>query len=68
MEIPTKAQRNVWRKSKGHGMVSAIGEYTPEEFWVLLDAVDALEKENERLASMECDCRVDLSKSERVPQ
>ncbi len=37
-----RADREAWRKQRGEGMTSAIGEYTPEEFWDLLDDVDAL--------------------------
>lgn len=31
-----------WRKWQGEGMTSAIGEFTPPEFWELLDAYEAL--------------------------
>jgi hypothetical protein len=31
-----------WREEQGKGMASAIGEYTPPEFWELLDAYEAL--------------------------
>lgn len=31
-----------WREKRDHGMISAIGEYTPEEFWTLLDAYERL--------------------------
>jgi hypothetical protein len=37
-----KAQLDLWRKLKGEGMTSALGEYTPEEFWELLDAYEKL--------------------------
>lgn len=30
-----------WRKRQGKGMISALGEYTPSEFWELLDAYEA---------------------------
>ena len=33
-----------WRKVRGHGMVSAVGEYTPSEFWLLLDSFERLER------------------------
>ena len=42
--IPTKEQRTEWRKlAENTMMISAVGEYTPEEFTILLDAVDELE-------------------------
>lgn len=47
--IPTKEQREAWRELAKEGMVSAVGEYTPGEFTVLLDAIDELETENRRL-------------------
>lgn len=37
-----KAQIAEWRKHQGEGMISALGEYTPPEFWELLDAYEAL--------------------------
>jgi hypothetical protein len=40
--MTTKAQRTEWRKLQGQGMTSAVGEYTPPEFWELLDDVDRL--------------------------
>lgn len=30
------------RTHRGEGMISAVGEYTPEEFWGLLDHAEAL--------------------------
>lgn len=47
--MTTKEQRDEWRKLKGEGKESAIGEYTPEEFWELLDEIDSLEKERGEL-------------------
>lgn len=38
--IPAEA-RAAWRKEQGQGMISAVGEYTPAEFWELLDAYEA---------------------------
>lgn len=44
--IPAKAKRDEWRKlAMETVMISAVGEYTPEEFLVLLDAVDELEQQ-----------------------
>ncbi len=37
-----KATRDEWRAQRDEAMVSAIGEYTPREFWELLDAYEAL--------------------------
>jgi hypothetical protein len=31
-----------WRALQGRGMVSAVGEYTPDAFWELLDAYEDL--------------------------
>jgi len=39
-EIP-KSLRDKWHREKGNGMTSAVGEYTPGEFWMLLDAYEA---------------------------
>jgi len=42
--IPSKTQRDEWRQLAADTMMtSALGEYTPSEFVVLLDAVDELE-------------------------
>lgn len=30
------------RSKRGEGMVSAVGEYTPDEFWALLDLAEGL--------------------------
>lgn len=35
-------QINEWRALKNDGMRSAIGEYTPEEFWEALDDIERL--------------------------
>ena len=34
-----------WRKLHGKGLVSAVGEYTPDEFWLLLDSFERLERD-----------------------
>ena len=47
--MTTKEQRDEWRKLNGQGVTSAIGEYTPAEFWTLLDQIDALEAELDEL-------------------
>ena len=39
-----KATIAEWRKEQGIGMTSALGDYTPPEFWELLDAYEAQEK------------------------
>lgn len=41
----TKQQRDAWRKLRENGMTSAVGEYTPAEFWLLLEDVEQLERE-----------------------
>lgn len=51
--IPDKKTRDEWRRLAADTMlVSAVGEYTPEEFTTLLDAVDALETENGQLRKL----------------
>jgi hypothetical protein len=34
-----------WRRLEGMGMVSAVGEYTPDEFWLLLNEIERLRGE-----------------------
>jgi hypothetical protein len=42
--IPTKQQREEWRRlAEATTFRSAVGEYTPEEFIELLDAIDVVE-------------------------
>lgn len=38
----TKQQIDEWRVQRGMGMVSAVGEYTPDEFWDALDEIERL--------------------------
>ena len=38
----TNQQIKLWRKQKGDGLVSAIGEYTPDEFWAALEEIEKL--------------------------
>jgi len=38
----TQESRDEWCKQRGSGMTSAVGEYTPDEFWDLLDDVETL--------------------------
>lgn len=48
--IPSKEQRAEWRDlAINTVMTSGLGEYTPDEVLILLDAVDELEAEVERL-------------------
>ncbi len=48
--IPSKKTRQEWRKSAENTlMISAVGEYTPDEFIMLLDAVDELENKVKQL-------------------
>ena len=42
VESITPEQIAEWRKERDKGMVSAVGEYTPDEFWLVLDAYEAL--------------------------
>lgn len=37
----TPEQIAEWRSYQDKGMISALGEYTPDEFWQLLDAYEA---------------------------
>lgn len=41
----TPEQIAEWRAEQGNGLTSAVGEYTPAEFWQLLDAYEALAKQ-----------------------
>lgn len=38
----TDAELAEWESERGNGMMSALGEYTPDEFWRLLDEVKRL--------------------------
>lgn len=38
----TPEEREEWRRLQGEGMTSAVGEYTPDEFYDLLDDVEEL--------------------------
>lgn len=42
--LPTISREAIaeWRALQGQGMTSAVGEYTPPEFWTLLDAYETL--------------------------
>ena len=54
MTIPSKEIRAEWRKLAEETMLtSALGEYTPDEFIVLLDAIDKLERRIEELTTEE---------------
>jgi len=37
-----EAQIRAWRLERYSGMVSAVGEYTPSEFWDALDEIERL--------------------------
>lgn len=41
--IPTRSERDAWRRKASQGMSAALGEYSPPELEVLLDAVDTME-------------------------
>lgn len=43
----TKEQIAEWRAEEGNGMRSAVGEYTPDEFWMLLDEIERLQAERQ---------------------
>lgn len=49
MKIPPEETRSEWRKIANNSIITVLGDYTPEEFIVLLDAVDLLERENAEL-------------------
>lgn len=55
----TKEQISEWRKLKNDGLTSAIGEYTPSEFWECLDEIERL---NTKIESLETEkitmCRI----------
>lgn len=40
----TQEERQEWLRKKGDGYTSAVGEYTPSEFWYLLSDVEQLER------------------------
>ncbi len=42
-KIINKSMRDKWRKEYDRGMISALGEYAPPEFIMLMDYVDVLE-------------------------
>lgn len=44
----TEKQISEWREMRNEGMVSAIGEYTPAEFWEVLDEIERLRAENHK--------------------
>ena len=46
---PTGTMICEWLALKGQGMASAVGEYTPDEFWYLLDVVDGQEQQISRM-------------------
>jgi hypothetical protein len=41
----TPEQIAQWRRKRGNGMTSAVGEYTPSEFWDALDEIERLRDE-----------------------
>lgn len=43
-DLVTKDQIAYWREVQGEGLESAIGEYTPPEFWNALDTIEQHEK------------------------
>lgn len=47
--VITKELIEEWRKERDNGMVSAVGEYTPPEFWAALDEIERLTAEIARL-------------------
>jgi len=46
---PSQQQITEWEKLDGEGIASAVGEYTPDEFWYLLDVVQGQQREIARL-------------------
>lgn len=46
---PTGTMICEWLDFKGQGMTSAVGEYTPKEFWYLLDTVQGQQRQMERM-------------------
>ena len=45
----TEKTLNEWKSYKGTGMTSALGEYTPEEFWDAIAEIERLTKERDEL-------------------
>lgn len=42
-DVKSYGDRVKMRSLRGSGMVSGVGEYTPEEFWAALDYIEELE-------------------------
>lgn len=40
----TDEQISAWHALQGEGMISSVGEYTPDEFWDLLSAYEEMRK------------------------
>lgn len=38
-----------WRRLRGQGMTSAVGEYTPGEFWEVLDELERVIRQRDKL-------------------
>jgi hypothetical protein len=56
MATITDEQIAEWRTMRKKGMVSAIGEYTPDEFWAALDEIERLRGKKEK--DIDCFIRV----------
>ena len=48
--MSTQAQRDEWWAKQGKGYTSAVGEYTPSEFWTILAEVESKER---RISALE---------------
>lgn len=46
---PSSNMMQAWYSLKGKGMASAVGEYTPDEFWYLLDVVEGQELKMQKM-------------------
>ncbi len=48
----TDKQIAEWEAERGNGMESAVGEYTPREFWLLLDEYKLLLSEVRKMLAI----------------
>ena len=56
----TKTQITEWRTYEGVGYTSALGEYTPSEFWELLDSYESLAASFAELEAALEECHFEL--------
>jgi len=52
MQLITKEQIAAWWSMRNQGMTSAVGEYTPSEFWDVLEAYESQQKDIDELVEL----------------